>query len=111
MKKEDHAMKKRDLVIMIAKEAKITRSQANKTLDLFLNEISSELKKGRSVTATGFGTFHLARRKATSTVTLEKIKTTTRKGRLARATSKIEPSYEKIVQFKASKELASLVKK
>jgi len=80
-------------------------------LPLFLNEISSELKKGRSVTATGFGTFHLARRRARLTPATGNIKTATRKGRLASTTSKIKPSYEKIVQFKASKELASLVKK
>jgi DNA-binding protein HU-beta len=55
---------KRDLVGKIAIDARLTRAQATRALDAFLEGIQTSLAKGKRVTISGFGTFGVTHRKA-----------------------------------------------
>jgi len=55
---------KRDLVGKIALDARLTRAQATRALDAFLEGIQSSLASGHRVTLSGFGTFGVSHRKA-----------------------------------------------
>jgi nucleoid DNA-binding protein len=55
---------KRDLVAKIAVEASLTRAQATRALDAFVQGIQSSLVCGDRVTISGFGTFGISHRKA-----------------------------------------------
>lgn len=50
-------MNKQDLINYVAKEAKLTKSSAAKSVDSILKAIKSALKKGDEVRLIGFGTF------------------------------------------------------
>jgi DNA-binding protein HU-beta len=55
---------KRDLVGKIAVDASLTRAQAARALDAFLEGIQTSLVSGKRVTLSGFGTFGVSHRKA-----------------------------------------------
>jgi len=55
---------KRDLVGKMAIDARLTRAQATRALDSFLEGVQSSLKSGKRVTISGFGTFGVSHRKA-----------------------------------------------
>ena len=57
-------MNKRDLVGKIALDARLTRAQAARALNAFLEGIQSSLASGNRVTISGFGTFGVSHRKA-----------------------------------------------
>ncbi len=57
-------MNKGELVERIAKDAKLSKTQATSALNAALDGIQSALKKGGKVTLVGFGTFSVAKRKA-----------------------------------------------
>jgi DNA-binding protein HU-beta len=58
-------MTKAELVGRMAKDAKISKAAANKTLDSFVDSAKKALKKkDGKVTLVGFGTFSKVRRKA-----------------------------------------------
>ena len=57
-------MTKRELVGKIAVEARLTRAQAARALDAFLQGIQSSLVRGDRVIISGFGTFGISHRKA-----------------------------------------------
>jgi len=57
-------MTKQDLVTAIASAAGITKKTANVSLDAIIASITKELKKGKNVTITGFGTFRVSKRAA-----------------------------------------------
>ena len=57
---------KKDLVVKIASDARLTRAQATRALDAFLAGIQGSLMKGDRVTLSGFGTFGVSQRKARS---------------------------------------------
>ena len=57
-------MNKRDLVESIAGNAQITRVQAAKALEAFVETVSASLVNGDRVTVSGFGTFAVSDRKA-----------------------------------------------
>lgn len=57
-------MTKQDLIAAIASAAGVTKKTANVSLDAILNSITKELKKGKNVTITGFGTFRVSKRAA-----------------------------------------------
>ena len=57
-------MTKKNLVGKIAVDARLTRAQAARALDAFLEGIQSSLVKGKRVTISGFGTFGVTHRKA-----------------------------------------------
>ena len=57
-------MNKAELIDAIASEAKITKADANRALDAFMNATTKSLKKGDRVALVGFGTFSVAKRAA-----------------------------------------------
>lgn len=57
-------MTKQDLITAIASAAGVTKKTANVSLDAIINSITKELKKGKNVTITGFGTFRVSKRAA-----------------------------------------------
>ena len=57
-------MNKADLISKIAKDAKITKTQANASLDSFIDAVTMTLKSGGKVTLVGFGTFTVSKRAA-----------------------------------------------
>ena len=57
-------MNKRDLVESIAGSAQITRVQAAKALEAFVQSVQDSLVHGDRVTLVGFGTFVVSQRKA-----------------------------------------------
>jgi DNA-binding protein HU-beta len=57
-------MNKGELVERIAKDAKLSKTQATNALNSALNGIQGALKKGGKVTLVGFGTFSVGKRNA-----------------------------------------------
>ena len=57
-------MTKQALVTTASTKAGVTKKAAADVLEAVLNAITSELKKGGSVTITGFGTFRVSKRAA-----------------------------------------------
>jgi nucleoid DNA-binding protein len=57
-------MTKQDLVNAAASAAGVTKKDAQAVLDAVLDAITASLKKGDSVTITGFGTFRVSHRAA-----------------------------------------------
>lgn len=57
-------MNKGDLVERIAKDAKLSKTQATNALNSALGSIQTALRKGDKVTLVGFGTFSVGKRKA-----------------------------------------------
>ncbi len=90
-------MNKGDLVGKIAKDAGLTKRQAEKAFDSLVGGIASALKKGQKVTFVGFGTFSISRRKA-------------RKGRNPQTGEPIKIAARKVPKFPPGKELKSAVK-
>jgi DNA-binding protein HU-beta len=57
-------MNKAELIAKIADDAGITKTQANATVDSFVDAVTKSLKKGDKVTLVGFGTFSVSKRAA-----------------------------------------------
>ena len=57
-------MNKAELIAKIADDAGITKTQANETLDSFIEAVTKTLKGGNKVTLVGFGTFETRERAA-----------------------------------------------
>lgn len=90
-------MNKGDLVAKIAKDACITKAQAEAAFDATLEGIQSALKKGDKATFVGFGTFSVTKRKA-------------RTGRNPQTGAEIKIPARKVVKFTAGSELKKAVK-
>ncbi|MCD4679188.1 MAG: HU family DNA-binding protein [Bacteroidales bacterium] len=90
-------MNKAELVEAIASEAKLTKADAKKALDAFVNATSKALKKGDRIALVGFGSFSVTKRAA-------------RKGRNPQTGKEIKIAAKKVVKFKAGSELAKKVK-
>lgn len=91
-------MTKGDLVSGAAQSAGVTKKDAGAVLDSILAMITKSLKKGDSVTITGFGTFRVSKRAA-------------RKGVNPRDPSKsIQIPAMKLPAFKAGKSLKDAVR-
>jgi DNA-binding protein HU-beta len=57
---------KNDLIGMVADKAGLTKSQATAAVDAVFDSITATLKGGDDVRLTGFGTFAVSERKATT---------------------------------------------
>lgn len=90
-------MTKAELISSIAKDAKITKTAAEKALNACATGITGAMRKGDKITLTGFGTFSVAKRKA-------------RKGRNPRSGQEIKIPATKIARFKAGNKLRQAVK-
>ena len=90
-------MNKGDLVGKIAKDAGITKRQAEAVFDSLFGGIKSSMKKGKKVTLVGFGTFSVAKRKA-------------RKGRNPQTGAVIKIAARKVPKFTPGKDLKEAVR-
>ena len=90
-------MNKGELVDAMASEAKITKADAARALEAFMNATTKSLKKGDRVALVGFGTFSVAKRAA-------------RNGRNPQTGKPIKIAAKKVAKFKAGAELASKVR-
>lgn len=91
-------MTKEQLIAAVASDIKTSKSQAAAALKSVLDNVSGTLKKGQSLTLTGFGTFSVSKRKA-------------RMGVNPRTGAKIKIAATKVPKFKAGKSLKDAVKK
>ena len=57
-------MTKQDLVSAVASSAGVSKRVAGDALEAVLDSVTKELKKGKNVTITGFGTFRVSHRAA-----------------------------------------------
>ena len=90
-------MNKAELIDAIASDAGLTKADAKKALDAFINTTTDALKKGDRVALVGFGSFSVSSREA-------------RKGRNPQTGKEITIPAKKVVKFKAGAELADVVK-
>ena len=81
----------------MAAEAKISKADAKRALDAFVNNTTKALKKGDRVALVGFGTFSVSKRAA-------------RKGRNPQTGKEIKIAAKKVVKFKAGADLSKKVK-
>jgi DNA-binding protein HU-beta len=91
-------MSKQDLISTIANSAGITKRAAGSALEAITGMITKELKKGNSVTITGFGTFRLSKRAARTGVNPRN------------PSQKISIPAMKVPSFKAGKTLKDAVR-
>ena len=91
-------MTKQDLVAAIAAAAGVTKKTAGVSLDALLGAVTKELKKGKNVTITGFGTFRVSHRAARTGVNPRN------------PSQKIKIPAMKIPAFKAGKSLKDAVR-
>lgn len=59
-------MNKNELIDFIASQGELSKQQAEKALNAFLEGVSITLKKGDKVSLVGFGNFDVSRRKETT---------------------------------------------
>lgn len=91
-------MNKNELVAKVATQAGLTKVDASKAVDAFVDSVSGELSKGGEVRLVGFGTFAVAKRKATE-------------GRNPRTGAVIKIPASKQPKFKPGKALKDQVNK
>jgi len=91
-------MNKTELVDAIASESKLTKVDAKKALDAFINSASKALKKGDRVALVGFGTFSVVKRAA-------------RNGRNPQTGKPLKIAAKKVAKFSVGAELKKLVSK
>ncbi len=89
-------LNKQNLVDAIVKEVDIKKVDAEKALKATLEAITTELKKGGTVTLIGFGTFSVLKRQA-------------RKGKNPRTGEALKIPARKVPKFKPGKDLRELV--
>lgn len=89
-------MNKTELIEAIAASAGLTKAQASKALDAFVDTVSDTLKKGDKVILIGFGTFETRKREA-------------RKGRNPQTKKEIMIPASTAPVFKAGKKLKDAV--
>jgi len=91
-------MNKAELIDAIAAEAKLTKADAGRALDGFINATTKALKKGDRVALVGFGSFAVAKRSA-------------RIGRNPQTGKAIKIAAKKVAKFKAGADLKKVVNK
>jgi DNA-binding protein HU-beta len=89
-------MNKADLIDSISEGAGITKADAKKALDAFIDTTTKTLKKGDRLSLVGFGSFSISKRSA-------------RTGRNPQTGKEIQIPAKNVVKFKAGAELADSV--
>jgi len=89
-------MSKGDLIESVAKSAALSKAKAAVVVNAVLDSISKSLKKGKSVSLVGFGSFSVVKRKA-------------RNGRNPQTGKAIKIKATKAPKFKAGKGLKDAV--
>jgi DNA-binding protein HU-beta len=90
-------MNKAELIDAMASNAGLTKADAKKALDAYINATANALKKGDRVSLVGFGSYSVTTREA-------------RKGRNPQTGKEITIPAKKVVKFKPGAELADMVK-
>jgi DNA-binding protein HU-beta len=91
-------MNKTELIDAIAKDAKISKNQANEVMSALEKNLQDALKSGDKVTLVGFGTFSVAQRAE-------------RTGRNPQTGKPIKIGAKKVVRFAPGKALKDAVAK
>ncbi|OGJ54565.1 DNA-binding protein HU [Candidatus Peribacteria bacterium RIFCSPHIGHO2_02_FULL_49_16] len=91
-------MSKQDLIAIIADASGITKRSASSALDALTSTVMKELKRGNTVTITGFGTFRVSKRQARTGVNPRN------------PSQKISIPSMKVPSFKAGKTLKDAVR-
>jgi len=89
-------MNKAELIDSMASQAGLSKADAKRALDAFIDTTSGALKKGDRVALVGFGSFSVSKRSA-------------RKGRNPRTGKEINIAAKNVVKFKAGAELSGNV--
>jgi DNA-binding protein HU-beta len=90
-------MNKAELVEAMASDAGISKADAKRALDAFIDNTSKALKKGDRVALVGFGSFSVSKRSA-------------RKGRNPQTGKEITIKAKNVVKFKPGADLSKKVK-
>lgn len=90
-------MNKAELIDAIAKEAKLSKTDAKSALEALTTATTKALKKGDKVALIGFGSWSISNRAA-------------RTGRNPQTGKEIKIAAKKVVKFKAGSALANTVK-
>ena len=89
-------MNKAELIDAIAADAGLTKADAKRALDGFVNATASALKKGDRISLVGFGSFSVSNRAA-------------RTGRNLQTGKEIKIAAKNVVRFKAGSDLSEKV--
>ena len=89
-------MNKAELVDQIATKAELSRKDAELAVDATLKTIKEELARGKEITLTGFGKFHVADRSA-------------RQGRNPQTGATIQIKAARVPRFSAGSKLKEVV--
>ena len=89
-------MNKAELIDSMANGASISKADAKKALDAFVDSTTSTLKKGGRVALVGFGSFSVSNRSA-------------RTGRNPQTGKEIQIAAKNVVKFKAGADLGGAV--
>ena len=89
-------MNKAQLIDAMAGDAGLTKADAKKALDSFINATAGALKKGDRVALVGFGSFSISKRSA-------------RTGRNPQTGKEIKIAAKNVVKFKAGSDLSGSV--
>ena len=90
-------MTKAEFVQKVSKKVKLSKAHTAKIIDTTLDEVQGLLKKGDSISFTGFGTFSVSKRKS-------------RRGRHPRTGSPMTIPASRVPRFRAGKFLKTAVK-
>lgn len=89
-------MNKQELVSAMAEKAGLTKADADKAVNAFVDTVKETMAKGESIQLIGFGTFSVSERSA-------------RTGRNPQTGKEIQIAAKKIAKFKAGKALDEAV--
>ena len=90
-------MNKTEFINAVAEKSGLSKVDAKKAVEAFVETVSSELKEGGKVALLGFGSFSVAEKSA-------------RKGVNPKTKQPIEIPARKSVKFKAGAELSEIIK-
>jgi len=90
-------MTKAEFIAKVSKRIKLSKARTGKVIDATLDEVEGLLKKGDSISFTGFGTFSVAKRKA-------------RRGRHPRTGKPMSIPAARVPRFRAGKFLKRAVR-
>ena len=90
-------MNKTEFINAVAEKSGLSKVDAKKAVESFVEKVSSELKEGGKVALLGFGSFSVAEKSA-------------RKGVNPKTKQPIEIPARKSVKFKAGAELTEIIK-
>ena len=91
-------MTKADLVETVAKEAEMTKKDAEQLVEIIFDSIVGTLNKGEKIELRGFGSFRVRERDA-------------RKGRNPKTGEAVDIPAKRVAYFKPGKELKELINK